>query len=212
MDFYLVFLIINQVPLFICILNYRKLEKAQKFFGLFLLWGALVDAKYYLPLSDAVHDHIYLIFTLTEVMFYMWFMFQISEKIFLNKLLRNSVYVFIPVFWLISTFLLEDDNDNDIYSGLYDGTTAALLASTSSYLIYKLTLKGIPLGRIPNFWFLSGIFFYFFCCVFIFSIMSKEVADGAWMVHIVINTATMIIYAIGYYVAGKRAIISTNVN
>ncbi|MFM9983872.1 MAG: hypothetical protein ACKVOK_01480 [Flavobacteriales bacterium] len=201
-DYYLIAFLINQIPVFFYFWNFKVLKGAQKWFGLFLIWGATVDIKYYLPLSDEFHDNVYLVFVLTEVGFYLWFLGEMGKSHIPKKMIQ-LLLIGLPIFWYVTTFLLEDPHDNDIYTGLYDGVTAALLSSIAAFQIYKLTQSQSPLEKNPNFWFLSGIFFYFFCSVFIFSIMSKEVAEGAWMVHRVINAATMIIFAIGFHVAGK---------
>lgn len=195
--------ICNQIPLVIFLYKYRSLEKAHKYFGLFLFWGFLHDLKGLTIDNSQLKDYFYVFYVLTEIAFYGWFLFNLAKDFNISDKLKKSFFILLVPFWVASHFILEDPGDGDIYSGLFDGITACFISSLAAFLIFKYTQKNIDLFKLPEFWFLSGMFFYFFCSIFIFGIMSKEVAQKAWLIHRIINLSTMICYAVAFLVVPK---------
>jgi hypothetical protein len=193
----------NQIPLIIFFIVYKKLEKVQKYFGLFLFWGFLHDLKGLTIENSQIKDYLYVFYVLTEVSFYAWFLFRLGQEFDLSKRLKPVFFILLVPFWIAAHFVFEDPGDNDIYSGLFDGITACVISSLSAYLIFRYTQKNEKLILLPEFWFLSGIFFYFFCNIFIFGIMSKEVAMKAWVIHRIINFTTMICYSVAFLLANR---------
>lgn len=196
--------IVNQTPILIALIYWKKLERVQKLFALFLCWGAIHDSKGLFDMDDRVSDHLLIFYILTEVCFYVWVMFEFGYLPF-SKQVKRALLIGFPLFWFFSFFVLKNRTDTDLFSGLFDGVSAIVISSLSAYTVFKLTFSGRPLEITPTFWFAGGAFFYFFCSIFIFSIMSKEVAQNAWMVHRVINVTTMMVFAFGFYISGKNA-------
>lgn len=151
-----------------------------------------------MDIPPSVKDALFVFYVLTEVLFYTWFINKISIKPFTSKSLwiSNLMIIF---FWALSYFILEDSNDSDIYCGLFDGTTAIFISSLAAHAIFLMTQKSDQIFKSSSFWFASGVFFYFFCNVFIFTIISKEVAETAWDIHRFLNTITMFVFAFGFY-------------
>ncbi|MFN0031537.1 MAG: hypothetical protein ACKVOR_05205 [Flavobacteriales bacterium] len=191
-----------------CILYYwKKLEKVQRWFGLFLVWGFVNDLKLVFVDDMLWSDRILAFYVLTEIPFYGWFIFSMSKGIF-PKRLQLWFYVLLLPFWVLCFFVLEDSTDNDFYSSIYDGVSAAFISCIAAWALVKMSEQprwgqGIRLESSPRFWFLGGVFLYFFCSIFIFSIISREVSERAWIVHNVINLLAMLIYSVGFVLAGR---------
>ena len=189
-------------------MHYKKLKRALKFFGLFLVLGFLHDLKGFLIEDENINSYLYVLYVLAEVSFYAWFLFTLGDNLIELKPIRKIFFLAIIPFWALSHFILEDSMDHDIYSGLYDGITAVFISSISAYIIFQYTRIEKSLWSLPDFWIIGGIFFYFFCNTFIFGVMSKEIADEAWQIHRIINLMTMFCYAYGFHLAGAKSSVS----
>jgi hypothetical protein len=189
------------LPVLVAACIWNKLEKAQKYFGLFLLWGALNDSKALFFEDVEFRRKLYVFYALTEVVFVVWFILHIGKMHF-PKILSRLFFVLIIPFWAIAFFILEDSYDNDHFSPLFDAITAGFISILAALRINKLTQTNKLLHLQSEFWFCGGIFLYFFCNIFIFSVINDKIIDNAWFIHNSFHSMAMLIYTLGFISIG----------
>lgn len=196
------------IPLTIGYVYFFKLDSAIRSLVIFLSWSFVIDLKrWYIP-SD-YFMHLYFLYAFTEVTFFIWFI----NALFPTKKGRPLLLVaslIALVMWILCFIILQAGPGHNWYDSLFDSSTSALLAVIAAYFLLQMTKDSEKLESQPRFWFLIGIFLYFFCSNFIFSFVSSDIIRRIWIIPITMNIATYMIFSIGLLqtVKAKRGLLS----
>jgi hypothetical protein len=187
------------IPLVIAIAGFHKLNAIISKLMLFLTWSFIVDLKrWYIP-SD-YFMHLYFLYAITEIIFFLWFL----DALFPAK--RPRTYTLVAtvasiVLWICCFVIFQKGPGNNWLDSLFDSCTSAMLAITAAYHLFHLTKEPDRMESQPRFWFALGVFLYFFCSNFIFSLVSFDIARHIWIIPITMNITTYFIFSIGFWIA-----------
>jgi len=168
---------------------------------LFMLYGFLSDIlkwQFYEHGHFLAQRSVFNIYALVESIFFCWFIYKSFHYQPLSKAALLFIWAF-PVIWTFCYFdfteLTWKKNTLDaLFNTIYEMVAAVL----ASYSILRLTRKDEPLTSIPDFWFLSAIFFYCLCTFFVTAFLRTPQMDHFWFIHDLFNIMTCFIYAYGF--------------
>jgi hypothetical protein len=148
--------------------------------------------------------HLYFLYAFTEVTFFIWFI----NSLFPTKKGRPLLLIaslFSLAMWILCFVILQSGPGQNWYDSLFDSSTSAMLAIIAAYFLLQMTKDQEKLESQPRFWFLLGIFLYFFCSNFIFSFVSSDIVRRIWIIPITMNITTYLIFSVGLLQSIKRA-------
>ncbi|MEN9347361.1 MAG: hypothetical protein RLZZ77_872, partial [Bacteroidota bacterium] len=173
------------IPLIIGYLYFFKIDSPARSLVIFISWSFVIDLKrWYIP-SD-YFMHLYFLYAFTEVTFFIWFI----NSLFPTKKGRPLLLIaslFSLAMWILCFVILQSGPGQNWYDSLFDSSTSAMLAIIAAYFLLQMTKDQEKLESQPRFWFLLGIFLYFFCSNFIFSFVSSDIVRRIWIIPITMN-------------------------
>jgi hypothetical protein len=191
------------IPLIIGYLYFFKIDSPARSLVIFISWSFVIDLKrWYIP-SD-YFMHLYFLYAFTEVTFFIWFI----NSLFPTKKGRPLLLIaslFSLAMWILCFVILQSGPGQNWYDSLFDSSTSAMLAIIAAYFLLQMTKDQEKLESQPRFWFLLGIFLYFFCSNFIFSFVSSDIVRRIWIIPITMNITTYLIFSVGLLQSIKRA-------
>lgn len=191
------------IPLVIGYLYFFKIDSPARSLVIFISWSFVIDLKrWYIP-SD-YFMHLYFLYAFTEVTFFIWFI----NSLFPTKKGRPLLLIaslFSLAMWILCFVILQSGPGQNWYDSLFDSSTSAMLAIIAAYFLLQMTKDQEKLESQPRFWFLLGIFLYFFCSNFIFSFVSSDIVRRIWIIPITMNITTYLIFSVGLLQSIKRA-------
>lgn len=187
------------IPLTIALIGFHKLNYTVSKLMLLLTWSFIVDLKRWYIDSD-YYMHLYFLYAITEIIFFLWFL----DALFPAK--RPRTYTLLAtiasiVLWICCFVIFQKGPGNNWLDSLFDSCTSAMLAITAAYHLFNLTKEPERMETQPRFWFALGIFLYFFCSNFIFSMISFDIARHIWIIPITMNITTYLLFSVGFWIA-----------
>jgi hypothetical protein len=192
------------IPIIAGFITYRFSSRGIKFLLFFLIWGFVVDVPRNYIENKEFNVWAYNFYSLTEIIFMLWFLLKHSSGILLIKFIKGLLPVMF-LFWVTCIFLLQPHNSEIDYSALFDSTSAFIISFIAAFSLLEITKHSESLVILPAFWFLTGIFFYFFCANFIFGFLQTDFLNQIWFLHNIINIITYLIYTKAFLTIGKPA-------
>ncbi len=183
------------IPVITGLWNYRRQGVNSKYFIYFLLAGFIADQLHPPIVGDFARVWVFNLYVLFEVVFLIWFIRRISKNIEAEKFYRAGIYIMIG-FWLAAHFIFRKEIHG--FSSIFSSATAIIISCIAAYELLRITQREENLAALPEFWFLTGIFFYFFCANFLFGFLQSEILTKIWFLHNIINIITYLIYTKGF--------------
>ncbi|MEO8149061.1 MAG: hypothetical protein ABI723_15555 [Bacteroidia bacterium] len=137
-------------------------------------------------------------YALIETIFYLWFVPGFNRKK-IKSYLSVFLICFSFVLWLITIIINKPEYN---LNNIYDGFTSVAISFFAANALLNIAEKGDEIMS-SDFWFLAGIFFYFFCSVFLFLLFGTTLATKLWWVHALIEVAVFSLYLKGFLILRK---------
>jgi len=189
------------IPILTGLIVYRSSSKEIKFLLFFLIWGFIVDSPRDYILNQRFNIWAYNIYAFTETMFMLWFLEKCSNK-WLSDIIK-VLFIIMFLLWFAYYFVFVFQIFELNYNDLFDSISAIIISSISAVCLLEMTKRSERITILPAFWFLSGIFFYFFCANFIFGFLQTDFVKQIWFIHNIINILTYFIFTKAFLVVGK---------
>lgn len=171
--------------------------------GLFLVWGFLIDIKYFYDFTLPINPYLIALFSLSEVLFYIWFIREITREMQLPAW-RNSLIVLACVTWIVSYGNVLFFSQSEPQFALHDVFSAILFTFITSYALLQMTKSEVPLTHRYEFWLLLGIFMYFMPSVFIFSFITDiELREKIWFLHSFFDMTKNALFSMAVFVMAR---------
>ncbi len=184
------------IPLAIAAMVMHKANNAYRLFALFLLISFASDFtgfclyKLNPELFYSIKDFKYAVYSFFDAVFPLIFLWMINKnKKSFQRLIAFAI-AFIIFLWCIE-YLFQ--NPKFSQSVLFDFSYCILNSFIAAYCLLQLAEEANALTQSENFWFLSGIFFYFFCANFMMSLLKTKTGNDLWVLH---NSIALISYAL----------------
>lgn len=189
------------LPAFAGMIVFYKAGFKHRMLVFFLLYGFLSDVvkwQLYEHNYTLAQNSLFYIYSLIEPVFFCWFIYKSCDFKAVSKTALLLAFA-LPLLWIFThfdfTWLTWKKNMSEAMFNTIYGMVISVLAS---YSILRLTLQNEPLFSMPDFWFLSAIFFYFFCTFFVKIFLQTPQMDKFWFIHDLFNIMTCFIYAYGF--------------
>ena len=199
-DFQLITLSSVALPIGAAALQWKHLEKAPRYLGLFLLFGLLIDVRHHVPALIEWRAFFLAGYVLCEMLFYVWFI-QYAHSTRWDKLWLRAALIFLPLCWLLSYGGILFHSEEAPSNGIFDVAGSVVIITLASHSLLSLTKVSSYLFSIARFWFLTGILVYFMCSILIFSFVSADFRDDIWFLHGVFDAIKNVLFAMGFVVA-----------
>lgn len=190
------------IPIGLILLLHRSLERGIHLLGVFLAFSFVADMKKYIPILKDYGDHVYGIYVLVEICFYVWFIFYMEENPAIRKW-RTGIFLTILPLWFVSFSGVIVLSQDPIANSIFDVASCIVLILLSAYSLLRLTHSPEPLLTRSNFWFLLGIFIYFFFSCFLFAFIAKDFKQKFWYIHSFFDISKIILFTVGVFVASR---------
>lgn len=200
------------IPIAVGILNFNKTNELHQFFVFFLCYGFATDFAILLK-ANVFTQMNYAVYPIVEVVFYLFYIKRSSLRISVNKWFAPLILICIVTgMWMIFKsapyILSHQEKENFLWAKtLSNSLYAIILSSLAADSILSLTKNRKSLVEICEFWFLLGIFQYFFCSQLIFNLIFTKVLHSIWNISIVFNILTYLIFTIGFLVTAKTPVL-----
>ncbi|HKR03421.1 MAG TPA: hypothetical protein VJY62_02210 [Bacteroidia bacterium] len=191
----------GSLPAIAGMIVFNKAGFKHRILVLFLLYGFLSDVvkwQLYEHNYSFAQDSVFYIYALIESVFFCWFIYQssdikpVSQTAFFLIFIFSVLWVFCYIDFTLLTW--KESTDEALFNTVYEMTVALL----ASYSILRLTRINEPLVSIPDFWFLTAIFFFCLCTFFVDAFLQTPHMHRFWFIHDVFNIMTCFIYAYGF--------------
>ena len=180
-----------------------QLEKALRMLGLFLVWGFVIDIKYFYDFTQPIKPFLIALFSLSEVLFYLWFIRAITREMQLPTW-RNPLMILACVTWIVSYGNVFFFSQSEPQFALHDVFSAILFTFIASYALLQMTKSEVPLNQRYEFWLLLGIFMYFMPSVFIFSFVTDiELREKIWFLHCFFDMTKNAFFSMAVFVMAR---------
>ncbi|MEO5572739.1 MAG: hypothetical protein ABIT08_11435 [Bacteroidia bacterium] len=199
--------IVEAVPVIAGIVFYKKEKTKYRLFMFYLLYGFLTDTVKPFLTSDVMNRIINHIYSLIETPFLLWFIGQgiTNKKI---KALVLPAMILSVLLWFYCHFIHETSALK--FSALYDNVSCLLVAAAAAYSLLIMTHDETNIAALPDFWFLTGIFFYFFIAGFLFNFIESDLLKRVWFIHNIISILSLLILTKAFFVIGKQQPATSN--
>lgn len=185
------------IPITAGVIRFSFLNRALKFFILYLVIGFLKDASEPIINNSLINQITFNLYSLFEFLFLVWFLMQLSAVSKVKTIYRYILLVLIP-FWMYAHYRAAGSLNITTYSALFDSVSAIVISFIAAFELLELTKKGINLTQQYAFWFVTGIFFYFFCCNFLFGFLEMDFLRSIWFLHNIICIITYLVITKGF--------------
>ncbi|MBL0103727.1 MAG: hypothetical protein IPP51_08210 [Bacteroidetes bacterium] len=186
------------IPIVFGLIAFRYSLPRHKYFLFFLLLGFLVDCSKPFIHNSQYGQYIYLVYALIEPLFLFWYLGRVlgSEK---EKIKSVTRIILIAVFslWLITLYIVQSKEIK--YNPPFDMIVSLGLSVNCVIVLLKMSRDSGELLKQGDFWFVSGIFFYFFCANFIFGLMDTGLLKQIWFIQNIIGIIGYAILARGFW-------------
>lgn len=183
---------------------FNRISPHSKALAVFLLWGFISDNKRLFVAEESLLP-VYYFYVLSEILFMLWFIQSLTDHAKVRNLF-GPLLAAVGGFWFYC-FLSESDIPLQSRSlpGIFDLTTAGLIAFISAFGLFRLTyLKG-RLERNPTFWYLTGIFLYFMAGNFLFTFASKAYVQSIWIIPRIMGICFHVCLIVGFILEFRSA-------
>lgn len=194
------------IPFAVGLLGVNKYAAKYKLFYFFVLASFLNDFSgfimftYFIKHKDLVYDVKDALYILVETLLSLTFLAMIYKK---GGVLQICIYVFILLItcvW-VQQYLLSDMLFKQ--SIIYDCFRSLIISMLAAYSLILWVEKDNAQKVIHEFWFLAGMFFYFFCGIFLFLFFESQITKLVKPAHDIINIITCLVLAFGFALLNK---------
>jgi len=176
---------------------FTRLSGHARALTVFMIWGFLVDNKNIVA-DKGSHLTIYFYYVLSEVLFLLWFLHELIQGKKIRWLIL-ALLVLVPACWMYChTGDRSLPNQATSLPQVFDLSSAGVIAFLSAYGLFSLTQRDGRLEANPEFWYLSGIFFYFMTGNFLFSFTEKTYVQSVWFIPRLIGIIYYLLLSIGF--------------
>lgn len=195
------------IPVIAGIIVFKNAKTKYRLFLFYLLLGFLID----LPKAFITSDHLLRwmnnIYSLIETPLLLWFIGQCIS----NKTIKAYVFpamLLTVIFWFYCHFIHESSVLN--YSMLLDVTTSVLISAAAAYALLLMTQEETNITALPDFWFMAGLFFYFFIAGFLFSFLESELLKKIWFIHNILSMLAFLVFVKAFLTVNKKESVISN--
>lgn len=188
------------IPLLIGLLGYRYYTSVAKFFYFFIVFNFINDFFGYLIYTYVtqdkhwfnIQDAFYILIESCLCLVYLAAVFTKSS--ILHKPILWSIILLI-ILWLQQYLTPELEFSHSL---LFDSVRSLMISILSAYGLLLWVEKGEAVKTMHTFWFLAGLFFYFFCGTFLFLFFESEITKVIKPANSIINILAYISFSIGF--------------
>lgn len=188
------------IPLLIGLIGFKYFDKQSKFFYFFIVFNFINDLSGYLIYTYVtnqkdwfnIQDAFYI---LIESCLCLLFLAATYTKT--NKLYKPILWgvILLTILW-IQQFIINENKFNQ--SILFDSVRSLMISILSAYGLLLWVEKGEAVKTMHPFWFLAGLFFYFFCGTFLFLFFESAITKVIKPANSIINILAYLSFAIGF--------------
>lgn len=196
------------LPLFIAASIFKKMELAYRVFAAFIMASCLADlAGFFINYNTPTYDHLkelkYALYSLFDAMLPLLFLWVINNK---RPKLRKRIAVNAIILLLIWCYGYLYNNPKLESSNLFDFSYCIVNSILAANGLLLLAEEAGELKHLQDFWFLSGLFFYFFCANFMMALISTTIGKELWVLHNIVALISYGLFTKGFLVLRKSQV------
>jgi hypothetical protein len=193
------------LPLFIATSILKKMKLAYRVFAAFILVSFLSDLggffiNYNSPTFDNLKEVKYALYSLFDAMLPLLFLGVINVW---RPKLRKIIAVTSIILLLIWCYGYLYNNPTLESSNLFDFSYCIINSILAANGLLLLAEEAGELKHLQDFWFLSGLFFYFFCANFMMALISTTIGKELWVLHNIVALISYALFTKGFLVLRK---------
>lgn len=185
------------IPIALGVFSFKASKGKYRLFLFFLIFGLLTDLGVWLlykPFKNLSY-FLFVTYPLVEALFLVWFVFRILNKSHVKRFFILIVCCTITL-WIVCHFII---NKYFEFNGIFDTYYSIVVSFISGYALLNLSENNASIIRLPEFWFLLGVFVYCFCTFFVSSLLGTEILQKIWYINNLINVVSYLLFSLWYY-------------